>query len=1248
MQTDAKSPGFLLPTAIVVLPAVIFAIDLRMPLGAADWIWYFIPLLLSGGLQRPRLPLLLAAVFSALVIAGYFFSPPPDSPHRAWINRIAGAFALWVVACIESRHIRTEIQFRDSQAKWNTLFQILPAGISIVGKGRKFLEINPALASVLEISRTSPGKPPRAFLRNDGSPMPDEEVPSVRCIKDNQVILDAEVGIVRDDGSVTWVAVNAAPLPGVGAAVATMDITKRKQAETALAESEERYRRLFNEMTEGFALHEIICDDAGTPVDYKFLEINPAFERLTGLKQDKVVGRRFSEVLPGEDPEWLKQFGHVALTGAPVHFENFSRVINRYFEVDAYCPEPGQFAVMFLDTTARKRVELLLQEQFLELENLYNSLPIGLSVVDRQFRYLKINDRMAAINGRIVDEHLGHTIYEMIPDIAATVEPHYRRVFETGEPVLNVDVKRNTRSYPSEERHFLASYHPLKAADGHVYGLCCVLLDISSRKRVEKALAESEERFRSAMQFSGIGMAIVSATGKFLEVNPALCGILGYSWEELLAADFQSITHPDDLAADLAFVNRMLKGEIETYQMDKRYLHQAGHYIWAQLNVSLIWHRDGKSCYFVSQIQDITSRRLVQQALAESEERFRSAMEYSAIGMAVVSNTGAWLEVNPAMTAILGYSRDEFLAGNFQSITHPDDLAHCQTLLGKLAQGESKTFEVQKRYRHKAGNYLWVQSNVSAIRHPDGSTSHYVVQMQDVTERKQAGDELFRSREMLQMILDNIPQRVFWKDRDLKFMGCNLLLARDCGFASAAELIGKTDYETAYARNADIYRADDLEVMNTDRPKLNYEQTQEHPDGRTTYLLTSKVPLHDKTGQVIGVLGTYEDITERKTLETQFRQAQKMEAVGRLAGGVAHDFNNLLTIISGYSDLLLSELPEEDPSRDSLEEIKKAGERAAGLTRQLLAFSRNQVLAPDILDLNAVIGECESMLRRVLAEDIELNLELADDLGRVLADPSQLGQVLLNLVVNARDAMPQGGRLTIETGRTIFDEAFCQRQPGVKPGPYLMLVVSDTGVGMDEATKAQIFEPFFTTKQQGKGTGLGLAMVFGFIKQSGGHVTVTSEPQCGSSFRIFLPEVAAATTPEESGGDEQAEAPGSETILLVEDQTDVRTLARHMLQTRGYIVIEAANGDEAIRLVENYSGEIDLLVSDVIMPGMGGRLLAEKIVAMRPGVKVLFVSGYTDDAVMRHGVQSSETNFLHKPFTSDSLCRKVRKVLDDK
>nr|MBI3611963.1 response regulator [Nitrospirota bacterium] len=387
------------------------------------------------------------------------------------------------------------------------------------------------------------------------------------------------------------------------------------------------------------------------------------------------------------------------------------------------------------------------------------------------------------------------------------------------------------------------------------------------------------------------------------------------------------------------------------------------------------------------------------------------------------------------------------------------------------------------------------------------------------------------------------------------------------------------------------------------------------------------------------------DITERKSLETQLRQSQKMEAIGSLAGGIAHDFNNLLTIINGYSEMLLQTLSPGDPSRDNIVQIKEAGERAASLTRQLLAFSRRQVLEPKVLDLNAVVTNLDKMLQRLIGEDIDLVPILKPGLGRVKADPGQIEQIIMNLAVNARDAMPDGGKLTIETANVELDGQYAAQHVAVLPGPYVMLAVSDTGCGMDAETQKRIFEPFFTTKELGKGTGLGLATVYGIVKQSSGFIWVYSEPGRGTTFKIYLPRVEETAQPIEPHVLLNESLRGSETILLAEDQENVRRLVTSILRSSGYTVLEASNGAEALHLCDQRPEPIHLLISDVVMPIISGRELVQRLAGKYPNLKVLFFSGYTDDAVVRHGVLEKGTAFLQKPFTPTGLLRKVREVL---
>lgn len=388
------------------------------------------------------------------------------------------------------------------------------------------------------------------------------------------------------------------------------------------------------------------------------------------------------------------------------------------------------------------------------------------------------------------------------------------------------------------------------------------------------------------------------------------------------------------------------------------------------------------------------------------------------------------------------------------------------------------------------------------------------------------------------------------------------------------------------------------------------------------------------------------DVTERNRLELQLRQAQKMEAIGRLAGGVAHDFNNLLCIINGYGETILGSLPPDDPLREPIGEITRAGERAAALTRQLLTFSRRSVLAPEVLDLNALVLDLEKLLRRVIGEDIDLGTNLQPTLGSIRADHGQIEQAVLNLVVNARDAMPTGGKLTIETHNVHLDESYCRAHTQVRAGPYVLLAVTDTGCGMSEEVKACLFEPFFTTKAPGKGTGLGLATVFGTVKQSGGHIEVYSESGLGTTFKLYLPRVEGVARAGKSWHSLPPAPRGSETVLVVEDEDAVRTLTRTALEMAGYKVLEASQGLEALRIAAQYDGPIHLLLSDVVMPLLGGRELAEQLLPLHGGMKVLFLSGYTDDAVVRHGVLQEKVNFLQKPFSPLVLTHRVRELLD--
>ena len=511
-------------------------------------------------------------------------------------------------------------------------------------------------------------------------------------------------------------------------------------------------------------------------------------------------------------------------------------------------------------------------------------------------------------------------------------------------------------------------------------------------------------------------------------------------------------------------------------------------------------------------------------------------------------------------------------------------------------------------------------------------------QIQAVRKQLIEREELFRlitenAADMI-AVVDVKGQRLYNSPSYQKILGYT---PQELGGTTAGEEIHPEDREK-------VQRAATAARLSGKGTSLEYRMRHKNGSWRT---LESRASTIVKSGKVEKLVIVNRDVTERKHLEEQFRQSQKMEAVGRLSGGVAHDFNNLLGVIIGYGEIVRDGTATESPLRTCVEEMLKAGHRAATLTRQLLAFSRQQVMDPKVLELNVVVKDMEKMLLRLIGEDVQLQTSLDPALVRIKADQGQIEQVIMNLAVNARDAMPRGGELRIETSNFHMDEAFVRRYPyPVLVGDYVLLSVTDNGVGMDATTRARVFEPFFTTKEKGKGTGLGLSTVYGVVKQSGGYIDVISEPGAGASFKIYLPKVEVAADPQKQSTDLPVSLHGMETVLLVEDETSLRELSRHLLELCGYSVLEAENGEEALKKSQGHRGVIHLLLTDVVMPGMSGRILADQLVRHRPETRVVYMSGYTGQTVGEHGVLAEGSFFLPKPFTRDALARKIREALD--
>lgn len=675
----------------------------------------------------------------------------------------------------------------------------------------------------------------------------------------------------------------------------------------------------------------------------------------------------------------------------------------------------------------------------------------------------------------------------------------------------------------------------------------------------------------------------------------------------------------------------------------------------ATIGVLVLQHYEIGSAYTQRDLELLSSvgdqialaieRKRAEVALAESEERKDAILRSALEGVVTIDHEGKVIDFNPAAESMFGYSSESIVGKGLAELIIPPRQRglHSAGFARFLATGRSTILgkRVEGLAMRADGSEIPVELTITAIG--ELPRPKFTAFIRDLTERNEAEANLRQSEERYRELVENAHDIIYEQDLKGNFTSINKAGEEITGYSREETLT--LNYEQTIAPEY-FEKAREMVKRKLAGERLTaYDLEIIAKDGR-------RVPVEVNTSLVfhqgvpVGVQGIARDVTERKHLEEQLRQSQKLEAIGQLAGGIAHDFNNLLTVIGGYSDLLMRRLPGDSPFRSNVEEIKKAGDRATILTRQLLAFSRKQILQPKVLDLNAVVSDLDKMLRRLIGEDIDLLTITEPRLGQVKADPGQIEQVVVNLIVNARDAMSLGGKLTLETANVELTEAYTQQHAEGAPGNYVMLAVSDTGCGMDPELKTHIFEPFFSTKGPGKGTGLGLSTVYGIVRQSGGNIWVYSELGKGTTFKIYLPRVDEAVDNEDARAAPGATPQGTETLLLVEDEGQVRIMAQQILDTLGYVVLAAENGEQALALARAYRSEIHLMITDVVMPQMGGPELVKRLAPLRPNMRVLYMSGYTDDAIVRHGLMDEQLEFIQKPFSADALARKVRKVLE--
>jgi two-component system cell cycle sensor histidine kinase/response regulator CckA len=765
-------------------------------------------------------------------------------------------------------------------------------------------------------------------------------------------------------------------------------------------------------------------------------------------------------------------------------------------------------------------------------------------------------------------------------------------------------------------------------------------------RRTERALQKSEGRFRSLIENASDLITVLSAGGTVDYVTPSVQRALGYAPEELVGQNAFALLHPDDAPAVIAQFSALSRGAECAGSLDCRVRHHDGSWRTFEVKANNLLHAPGVAGVVIN-ARDITDAKEAK----DTRRRLNAFLEATPDFVATFDPHGRALSINTAFRRVLGIGAADDLSTLTLADLFPPAATERVLHEGIPTANREGIWSGETALLAHDGTRIPISQVILAHRASGGALEFLSTLGRDITEQKRAEELLRSSEEYFRSLIENSLDIITILDAEGVVQFESPSVRRVLGY-DPEEVMGRAVFDLIHPDDmARLRRVFQRGLRNEDLMSP-WEYRCRHQDGSWRVLECVGENLLDVPA-VGGVVVHSRDVSERKVAESALResqeqllQSQKMEAVGRLAGGIAHDFNNLLTAIKGFTELLMLDLDERDPRHGFVQEIQSAAGRAAGLTRQLLAFSRKQVLQPRVLDLNASVADMEKMLRRLIGEDVQLETMLRPRVGHVRADPSQVEQVLVNLAVNARDAMPVGGRLRIETADAQLPAELLPVDATEPPGPFVLLTVSDTGTGMSPEVQARIFEPFFTTKGQGKGTGLGLATVYGIVNQSGGFVAVESEKGLGTTFRVYLPRVEEAAERATERPALARPSTGTETVLVTEDEPAVRVLVRRVLDRHGYRVLEAESGAQALELLESYPGPVHLLLTDVVMPGMSGRELADRLVPRFPQMRVLYMSGYTDEAIVRHGVLDPGIALLEKPFTPDVMLRKIRDVLD--
>jgi PAS domain S-box-containing protein len=1270
--------------AIPLLAAIGFMQDLRTQQGVDDWVWYLVSLLLTIFIGRRFLPFWLAGIFSILTLAGFYLSPPGADPAGALVHCYMGISVLWVTAGLIFLQVRSEAALRLAEEKYHAIYENAVAGIFQSTSDGAILSANPAMAAIFGYAS------PAEFMESVHHVGQQIYADSTRreefkrLLEERGAATGFEFQARRKDGALIWVSAGARAARDAKGRLLyyeglMVDITQRKAQELEI----QRLTRLYATLSE--VNQTIVRCQSPQELFQDICRIMIEFGKFRGVwiseNPDGVLATA-AHRMSGEDaelvmPGWNNGCGVTAealRTGRPALCNDNGadaravccrEVLVRLGiqscaafpfrlpgkvggaislcsdEVDFFKAEENRLLEeVTLDISyaldrmheqeQRRRAEEALRLSEIKFSRAFANNPAAIALTRLEDGVvLEVNNTWLDLCGFSRGEIIGRSARMMWPSTGDAAD-FVRRLREQG--VL--------RGHEQEFRKksgeiFVVQMSSQALTFNHEQLVLSTLVDVTARKKAEAALLVSDAKWRSYLENAPVGILVADADGRHVEANRAAEELLGYPPGGLLGTGVGDLAAPENGEP----LKRHLAELANLGQSGGQFLlrRKDGSLIWALVRASRL--AEGG---LLGIFQNITELKLAEAALRQSEEQFRATFELASIGMAQADpQTRRFVRVNRKMCEITGYSAAELLQLTPRDLTHPDDWEPERDHFDSVIRGERPSHHTEKRYLRRDGTVAWVNVNMTVIRDADGKPVRTLAAIEDITARKEAE----RERVRLLTAFEQTAESIVLTDPDGTILHVNPAFEKVSGY-TRQEVIGRNPRILKSGRHEAAFYHQLWDTIKKGEVWHGH-LVNKRKDGSLFEEDATISPIRDSGGKIVNYMAIKLDVSREVALEAQFRQSQKMDAIGRLAGGVAHDFNNILQVITMQVEMTPAAEKLSPDVAESLREIRAAAERAANLTRQLLLFSRQQVMQKQDVDLNEVVTNLSKMLHRIIGEDVQLQLSLHPAPLFTHADAGMLDQVLLNLAVNARDAMPGGGRLLVATHEIELDEEHARLYPEAVPGRYACLNVSDSGIGIPPDVMPRIFDPFFTTKEAGKGTGLGLATVFGIVKQHGGWIKVQSTPGLGTHFQIFLP--ACATPPvETTGAAIRQKAPGgTETILLAEDDPALRPLTRTLLERHGYRVLEAASGVEAIKIWRDHRQEVALLLSDIVMPGgLSGQQLARLLREQNPQLKIIYTSGYSAEIAGHELELRSGENFVSKPFSPNRLLETIRHCLD--